>query len=77
MNEISELLQQRFGLSADQAQEAERAILGLIKSKVPPQFQGFVDSFLGQSAGDGAPGASTESGGLLSAAEGLFGVRNG
>ena len=76
MNEISELLQQRFGLSADQAQEAERAILDLIKSKVPPQFQGFVDSFLGQSAGDEAT-ASTEGGGLLGAAEGLFGAHNG
>jgi hypothetical protein len=77
MNEISELLQQRFGLSADQAQEAERAILDLIKSKVPPQFQGIVDSFLGQSAGDGAAAASTESGGLLGAAESLFGMHNG
>ena len=38
MNEISQLLQQRFGLSAEQAQEAERAILELIKSKVPQQF---------------------------------------
>ena len=77
MNEIAELLQQRFGLSADQAQEAEGAILDLIKSKVPQQFQGFVDSFLGQSSGDASAAASTESGGLLSAAEGLFGVHNG
>lgn len=82
MNEISELLQQRFGLSADQAQEAERAILDLVKSKVPPQFQGVLDSLLGQSQaqGDGIATASTESGGLggfLGAAEGLLGAHNG
>lgn len=80
MSEISELLQQRFGLSADQAQEAERAILDLVKSKVPPQFQGVLDSVLGQSAGDGTATASTESGGLggfLGAAEGLLGAHNG
>jgi hypothetical protein len=83
MNEISQLLQQRFGLSPDQAQEAENAVLELIKSKIPPQFQGIADSFLGgqsQAQGDGATTASTESGGfggLLNAAEGLLGAHNG
>jgi hypothetical protein len=82
MNEISELLQQRFGLTADQAQEAERAILDLVKSKIPPQFQGIADSFLGggsQAQGAGTAPASAESGGLgglLGAAEGLLGAHN-
>jgi hypothetical protein len=78
MNEISQLLQQRFGLSADQAQQAESAILELIKSKVPPQFQGIVDSFLGQSQANGQAGASggSELGSLLGAAESLFGAKS-
>jgi hypothetical protein len=52
-NEIAQLLQQKFGLSPDQAQEAEGAILDLIRSKVPPQFQGIVNTLLssGQPAG--------------------------
>lgn len=75
MNEISQLLQEKFGLSPDQAQEGERAILGLIRSKVPAQFQGMVDSML--SSGQPAGGEQTEAssaglGSLLGAAEGLL-----
>jgi len=79
MNEISQLLQERFGLSPDQAQEAEHAILELIQSKVPAQFQGIVSSFLGsaQPAGSQAGGAPASGGlgGLLGEAEGLLGNR--
>jgi hypothetical protein len=74
MNEISQLLQQRFGMSADQAQEAENAILQLIESKLPPQFQGMVNSLLGSSQG-GDPNAQAQSGGLgglMGMAEGLL-----
>jgi hypothetical protein len=75
MNEISQLLQQRFGMSADQAQQAENAILQLVESKLPPQFQGIVNSFLGggQSAD---PNAQAQSGGglgnLIGMAEGFL-----
>ncbi len=76
MNEISQLLQQKFGLSPDQAQEAERAILGLIRSKVPAQFQGMVDSILGSQQPAGSEPTEAASGGmgnsLLGAAEGLL-----
>jgi hypothetical protein len=83
MNEISQLLQQRFGLSPEQAQEAENAVIDLIKSKVPPQFQGILGSFLGeqsQAQADGSTAAPAEAGGfggLLNAAEGLLGAHNG
>jgi len=76
MNEISQLLQNKFGLSPDQAQEAERAILDLIRSRVPAQFQGVVDSLLGSATPAGqapAEGSSGElSSTLLNAAEGLM-----
>ena len=81
MGEIAQLLEQK-GLSSDQAQEAENAVIQLVKSKVPPQFQGILDSVLGapQHAGssDGAqPAASGGIGGFLGIAEGLLGERNG
>jgi hypothetical protein len=74
MNEIVELLQQKAGLSPDKAQEVATALVGLIKSKVPPEFQGIVDQFLGGTA-DAQAGSSALGGlgGLLGAAEGLFG----
>ena len=77
MNEISQLLQQRFGLSADQAQEAENAILGLVKAKVPAQFQGIFDSLIGQTGGQQDPNAQSGGlGSLLGAAEGLLGMKS-
>jgi hypothetical protein len=76
MNEIVEILQQKAGLSPDQAQEVATAIVSLIKSKVPSEFQGMVDQFLGgggtQQAGSSALGGL---GGLLGAAEGMFGSK--
>jgi ABC-type amino acid transport substrate-binding protein len=74
MNEIVEILQQRAGLSPDQAQEVAKAIVDLIKSKVPSEFQPMVDQYLG---GSGDAQASSSGlgalGGLLGAAEGMFG----
>lgn len=80
MGEIAQLLEQK-GLSANQAQEAENAVIQLVKSKVPPQFQGILDSVLGTSqeaaSSDGAPAASPGGlGGLLGMAEGLLGEHN-
>lgn len=74
MNEISQLLQQRFGMSADQAQQAESAILGLVRSKVPAQFQGIFDQLLGQPAAqaDGSQAPSGGLGSLLGEAESLL-----
>ena len=79
MGEIAEVLQAKVGLSADQAQAAENAVLEYVRGKVPPQFQGMVDSFIG---GQGAPvaqsaGGESGAGGLLGMAEGLLGERKG
>jgi len=76
MNEISQLLQQRFGMSPDQAQEAEGAILSLVRSKVPAQFQGIFDQLVGQQSAQGdATAQSGGIGGLLGEAESLLGVK--
>jgi hypothetical protein len=80
MNEIAQLLQEKAGLSPEQSQEVAQAIIGLIKSKVPSEFQGMLGSVLGGDA-PAAGGAQTADagglGGLLGAAEGMFGGHNG
>jgi hypothetical protein len=78
MNEISQLLQQRFGMSADQAQQAENAILELVRSKVPAQFQGVFDSLMsqGQTGSDGSSSGGGELGNLIGAAESFLGTRS-
>lgn len=80
MGEIAEVLQAKVGLSADQAQAAENAVLEYVRGKVPAQFQGLVDSFIGSQgapAAQAAGSASSGAGGLLGMAEGLLGERNG
>jgi hypothetical protein len=76
MNEIAEILQQRAGLGPDQAQEIAKVIVDLIKSKIPPEFQGIAGQFLDGSA-DSQAGSSALGGlgGLLGAAEGMFGSK--
>jgi hypothetical protein len=78
MNEIAQLLQEKAGLSPEQSQEVAQAIISLIKSKVPSEFQGVLGSVLGEApAADGQTAEAGGLGGLLGAAEGLFGGHNG
>lgn len=80
MGEIAQLLQAKVGLNEEQAQSAENAVLEYVRGRVPAQFQGMVDSFLG---GQSAPaqqtagGESSGTGGLLGMAEGLLGGHGG
>jgi hypothetical protein len=82
MGEIAQLLEQK-GLSTEISEEAEQAVLKLVISKVPPQFQGILESFLGNSqgtaSGDGTQTAASGGGlgSLLGMAEGLLGKHNG
>jgi len=73
-NEIAQLLQQRVGLSAEQAQDAAQAIIGLIESKIPPNLQGMVLPLLGGDA-SGAQAGSGGLGSLLGSVEGMFGSK--
>ncbi|HUB18160.1 MAG TPA: hypothetical protein VL990_05970 [Acidobacteriaceae bacterium] len=75
MNEIAQLLQQKFGLTDQQAQEGEAAVIDLIKSKLPPEFQGVVGSLLGGGGAD-TKAQSGQLGGLLSMAEGFLGKKS-
>lgn len=70
MNELTELLQQKAGLSPDQAQAAAQAIASFIASKIPASMQAEVLPLLGlQTGGADAGGMS----GLLGSVEGLLG----
>jgi hypothetical protein len=71
MNEIAQLLQQKVGLSPDQAQEAAQAIVALIQSKLPASMQSMVMPLLGMEGGQAA--GSGGLGGLLGSVEGMFG----
>jgi hypothetical protein len=71
MNEIAELLQQKVGLSPEQAQEAAQAIMGLIQSKIPANMQGMVMPLLGMQGGQAADSGGL--GGLLGSVEGMLG----
>jgi hypothetical protein len=75
MSEITDLLEQKAGLSPDKAQEVEQIVLQHISSRIPPEFQGTFNSLVG--SGDSAQGQPAESGGglssLLGAASSLFG----
>jgi hypothetical protein len=75
MSIIADLLQQKVGLSPDQAQQAEQVVTEHLMAKVPSEFQGMLGSVLGTGAAEGQP-AAAESGGLsslLGAATSLFG----
>ncbi|MGA8940424.1 MAG: hypothetical protein WB439_14770 [Acidobacteriaceae bacterium] len=76
MSEITDLLEQKAGLSPDKAQEVEQIVLQHIGSRIPPQFQGMFNSLLGGGAAQ-ADGQPTESGGglgsLLGEASSFFG----
>jgi hypothetical protein len=66
------LLQQKAGLSPDQAQEAAQAIVALIQSKLPASMQSMVMPLLGMEGG-GQAADSGGLGGLLGSVEGMFG----
>ena len=72
MNEIAQLLQQKVGLSPQQAQEAAQAIVSLIQSKIPANLQGMVMPLLGME-GSGGQASSGGMGSLLGSVEGMFG----
>jgi hypothetical protein len=74
MSEITDLLQNKAGLSPEQAQMVETIVAEHLITKVPPQFQGILSSFIGPAAGTpGAPATGGGLGALLGEAESLFG----
>ena len=76
MSEITDLLEQKAGLSPEQAQQVEQIVTQHLLSRVPSEFQGVLGSVLGSggnAAGGSTAGQSGGFGGLLSEATSLFG----
>lgn len=78
MSAITDLLEQRAGLSPDKAQEVEQLVLSHVMSRVPPEFQGMLSSALGVAAptADGQPASEGGLGNLLGEASSFFGKRS-
>lgn len=68
MNELKEKLM-ALGLSAEQVDATLKTVSEFVKSKLPPEYQGMVDSLL---AGQ-TPDLSALGGGLLDKVKGIFG----
>jgi hypothetical protein len=76
MSEIADLLQQKAGLSPEQAQQVEQLVSQHLMSRVPSEFQGILGSVLssgGSANGQVAAPASGGIGSLLGEAASLFG----
>jgi hypothetical protein len=67
MNELKEKLT-ALGLSAEQVDSALSTVAEFVKSKLPPEYQGVVDSLL---AGE-TPDLASLGGGLLDKVKGMF-----
>ena len=67
MNELKERLA-ALGLSSEQVDGAIKTVADFIKSKLPPEYRGMVDSLL---AGK-TPDLSALGGGLLDKVKGMF-----
>ena len=67
MNELKEKLT-ALGLSAEQVDSALNTVAEFVKSKLPPEYQGVVDSLL---AGE-TPDLASLGGGLLDKVKGMF-----
>jgi hypothetical protein len=78
MSEITDLLQQKVGLSPEQAQQVEQLVTQHLMSRVPSEFQGILGGVLGSGAGaEGQPSAGSGGlSGLLSQATSLFGSKS-
>ena len=64
MDELVNLVAQRTGLSADQAQTAIQTVLGFIKDRLPAPLAGEIEKLITAAPGS-STGSSTGAGGML------------
>ena len=80
MNELEQLLQQKVGLSPEQAQMVIQVVASHLESRIPAPMQGMVASLLGAQGvtAAGQPADAGQSGGLgslLGSVESMFGSK--
>lgn len=69
MNDLIQTVSQRTGVPVETVQKVIQSAAEFIKTKVPPQYAGYVDQYLG----GGGAGQPAGAGGLSDAIGGLFG----
>ena len=52
MEELVNQVSEKAGITKEQARAAVEAIAGFLKEKVPPPFNGYIDSFMGTGGED-------------------------
>ena len=62
MDKLLELVQEKAGISAEQAQKAIEAVMGFMKDKLPGPLASQLEKFVGGGDGDGG---DDEGGGML------------
>lgn len=70
MDKLLELVQEKAGISAEQAQKAIAAVSGFLSDKLPGPIAGQVQKFLGGEAGEDA---GEEGDGLMGKIGGMLG----
>lgn len=75
MDELINLVSQRTGLPADQAQAAVQTVIGFLKDRLPGPLGAELESLIssGSGSGAGAAGALGELGSLAKGLGGMFG----
>lgn len=66
MNEIKQQLSEKLGLSEEMSEQAIEMVLGFLKTKLPDNVSGLIDSAM-------EGGEMPDVGGLLDQAKGFFG----
>ena len=70
MDKLKELVQERAGISAEQAEKAIATVVGFLKDKLPAPLAGQLDKFVG--GGDDAEGGD-DGGGMMGKLGGMLG----
>ena len=69
MEELIRRVSEKAGISEEQARSAVQAVADFAKERVPPQYSGYIDTYLGGGTGESTGGL----GGLAGGLGGMFG----
>ena len=65
MEELIRRVSEKAGISEEQARAAVQAVADFAKERVPPQYSGYIDTYLGGGAGGGLGGLAGGLGGMF------------
>jgi hypothetical protein len=71
MEELIRRVSEKAGISEEQARSAVQTVVEFAKERVPPQYSGYIDTYLGGGTGGESTGGGL--GGLAGGLGGMFG----